>query len=393
MNQSRRLPLILLSICGALSCVLQSPLQAASFEGELHVVEDYEQPLIDQEHPDVLDWEIRSGLETGKMVVQDGVFYLFIGEMFDQPHQDMRAALWKSGDGLEWERVGTLKHSLQYDQSPVNMKKEVWITAAEFNEVENRWNIFYVAYTGGIRQYEDPERLRTRDYYGRIFRAASIHLGREGIEGPYEDVDIILYPEWEQPKNLQGQQHLSVKRVESNPGTHWEGQQAVASFSPFQIDDGSWLSFIGGHWHDPRNRSWIVGLARAPELSGPWERYQAYSPSGLSSRFSENPLVTRLEDGRYLAVFDSTAEAGDPVEAGFSGGNMIGYSISEDGKTWPFRKPLNLLPNHDISQVMRTPVGIIPEADGTFRIYFTYLEKGSEPDFYPLGMTRVKLAQ
>jgi hypothetical protein len=391
--KQRRRHLIFAPLCVVLSCAFVTPLKATSFEGELVVVEDYENPIIGADHPDVRASDNRSGFETGKMVVQNGIYYLFIGEMFDKPHQDMRAALWKSEDGFEWERVRTLVHSLQYDQSPVNMKKEVWVTAAEFNEVENRWNIFYVAYTGGIRQYDDPKRTRTRDYYGRIFRAASIHLGREGIEGPYEDVDIILYPEWEEPKNLEGQQHLSVKEVESNPGIEWEGQQAVASFSPFQIEDGSWLAFIGGHWHEPRNRAWIVGLARAPELSGPWERYPEYSPSGLSSRFSENPLVTRLDDGRYLAVFDCTEEAGDPENAGLNSGNMIGYSISEDGKSWPYRKPLNLLPNQDISERMRTPLSLIPDGDNTFKIYFSYLEKGDGADFYPIGMARVQLVE
>jgi hypothetical protein len=380
----------LIFLCGSL-CWGTSQAEASSFDGELVVVENCEQTLIDRDHPDVLASGNRSGFETGEMVLQDGIYYLFVGEMFDKPHQDMRAALWKSADGFEWERVRTLKHSLQYDQSPVNMKKEVWITAAEFNEIENRWNIFYVAYTGGIRQFEDPENHRTRDYYGRVFRAASIHLGRQGIEGPYEDVDIILYPEWEDPKNLEGQQHLSIKRVERSPAIDWEGQQAVASFSPYQIKDGSWLSFIGGHWHEPRNRSWIVGVARAPELSGPWERYHEYSPSGLSGIFSENPLVTRLADGRYLAVFDCTEEPGDPTSAGLNTGNMIGYSISEDGKTWPFRKPLNLLPNIDISERMRTPLSILPEGEGVFRIYFAYLEKGDGSDFYPIRMARVKL--
>lgn len=140
-----------------------------SFTGRLVVVEDRKDPVISKAHPDVAAAYIRSGFETGEMVVENGIYYLFTGEMFDKPHQGMRAALWKSADGFEWERVRTLKYSLQYDQSPVNMKKEVWVTGAEFNEIENRWNIFYIAYTGGIRQYEDPNRMRTRDYYGRVY--------------------------------------------------------------------------------------------------------------------------------------------------------------------------------------------------------------------------------
>jgi hypothetical protein len=368
--------------------------QEPSFKSELVVVEDYSNPVIGMDHQDVIASDNKTGFETGQVVVQNGIYYMFVGEMFDKERQDMRASLWKSGDGFNWQRVSTLKNSLQYDQSPNNMKKEVWITGASFNEIENRWNIFYIAYTGGIRQYEDPENLRTRDYYGRVFRAASIHLGREGIEGPYEDVDIIMYPEWVEPKKLEGQQHLSIRVVDEKPGEDWEGQQAVASFNPFRLDDESWMAFYGGHWHDPRQSKYIVGLARADHLSGPWVRAYELSPGMLSVRFSENPVVTRLEDGRYIAVFQCKIEDSDSGE-GISNANVIGYSISEDGKHWPYRKVINVLPNNDWTQQMRTPLGLIPEKDDVFRVYYTCQQKEKRSkeggDFFPVGMARVKL--
>ena len=363
-----------------------------SFRGRLVTIEDCSEPVIGKDHPDVIASGNRTGFETGQVVLQNGIYYMFVGEMFDKERQDMRASLWKSDDGFDWTRVRTLKHSLQYDQSPVNMKKEVWITAAEFNEIENRWNIFYIAYTGGIRQYKDPEKHRTRDYYGRVFRAASIHLGREGIEGPYEDVDIIMYPEWAEPKNLEGQQHLSIKVVDKKPVENWEGQQAVASFNPFRIDDGSWMAFYGGHWHDPRQSKYIVGLARAEHLSGPWERAYDLKPGMLSKWFSENPVVTRLADGRYIAVFQCRIEDHDTGE-GISKANSIGYSISEDGIHWPYRKVVNILPDHDWTLHMRTPLGLVPEQGNVFRVYYTCrqkVERGDDP-FFPVGMARVKL--
>jgi hypothetical protein len=368
------------------------PAEASSFRGRLVTIEDCSEPVIGKDHPDVMASSNRTGFETGEVVLQDGIYYMFVGEMFDQAHQDMRAALWKSKNGTDWTRVCTLKNSLLHDQSPVNMKKEVWITGAEFNETENRWNIFYIAYTGGIRQYQEPERTRTRDYYGRVFRAVSIYPGREGIEGPYEDVDIIMYPEWAEPKNLEGQQHLSIKIVDENPGTVWEGQQAIASFSPYQIADGSWMSFIGGHWHEPRQKKWIVGMAHSEHLSGPWERSHELSPSPLTDSFSENPIVTRLADGRYIAVFDCHMEKGDPQDV-TTDANAIGYSISEDGKHWPRRKVLNVLPNQDWASLMRTPMGLLPEGDNVFRVYYTCKQKepNGEGDFYPIGMARVKL--
>jgi hypothetical protein len=372
------------------------PLAAAEpepFEGTLITIEDYPEPVIRRDHPDVIASGNKTGFETGQVIVQNGIYYMFVGEMFDKERQDMRASLWKSEDGFDWERVRTLKNSLQYDQTPINMKKEVWITGAAFNEIENRWNIFYIAYTGGIRMFDDPENLRTRDYYGRVFRAASIHLGREGIEGPYEDVDIIMYPEWVEPKNLKGQQHLSIRTVDEKPGEDWEGQQAIASFAPYQIDDGSWMSFIGGHWHEPRVDKWIVGAAQAKHLSGPWERRYDISPSGLADRLAENPVVTRLEDGRYIAVMDTWVEDQDTGE-GISSANVIGYTISEDGIHWPHRKVVNLQPKHAWSSTLRVPLGLVPEEDNVFRVYYSGRHKDAKEDgefFFPMGMSRLKL--
>ena len=37
---------------------------------------------------------------------------LFVEGMFDKAYHDMRAVLWRSENGFDWERVHTLKNSL-----------------------------------------------------------------------------------------------------------------------------------------------------------------------------------------------------------------------------------------------------------------------------------------
>ncbi len=40
-----------------------------------------------------------------------------------------------------------------FERSHTNLRSEVWLTGVEYNEAEDAWNIFYVAYRGG-----DPDK-------------------------------------------------------------------------------------------------------------------------------------------------------------------------------------------------------------------------------------------
>ena len=74
----------------------------------------------------------------------------------------------------------------------------MWCTGVAYNEQEQRWNIFFVAYRG-----IGP------DLDGKIFHAVLPQIGRDGIDGPYQDVDIVM----RQDEHSQD----------------WEGDQAVDS--------------------------------------------------------------------------------------------------------------------------------------------------------------------
>lgn len=311
-------------------------------------------PVVGTDHKDVLASNNHAGFETGQVVKINGVYHMFVNEMFERPHRDLRIAYWTSPDAVHWERQSTIRESIP-GRSPSNPRSEVWVTGVEFNNDENAWNIFYVAYRAGDKDKGEEARS---DYAGRIWRAKSVYTGIHGIAGPYADMGIVLQPD----ENSQ----------------EWEGQQAVATFNPYKAGD-EWYAFYDGHNHIPRG-PWPVGLAKAPNLAGPWTRMPAdFNPVPIAEVFIENPQVTELQQGGYLTVFDSF------------GDQEIGYSLSNDGVRWSHEVRVKVQTGNDIwaadgDHAMRTPLCAIEEDDGTFTVIYTSLMKQDDGrTFYAIG--------
>jgi hypothetical protein len=330
------------------------PAEAGDDEARtLTVLSVHDGPVIGPQHPDVLASDNRSGFETGQVVKLDGTYHMFVNEMFDRPHRDLRIAHWTSRDAIDWQRRATLVESLP-GRSPTNPRSEVWVTGVEFNAGEDAWNIFYVAYRAGD---ERKGELPGSDYEGRIWRAKSIAAGKAGIGGPYADMGVVLEPD----------AHSQA----------WEGQQAVATFNPYRAKD-RWYAFYGGHDYIPQG-PWPVGLATAPALAGPWTRLPAsVNPVPIAEVFVENPQVTVLEGGGYLAVFDSL------------GDHEIGYSTSRDGLHWSpevrirIQAPANPWAEAG-DHAICTPLGAIEEGDGTFTVLYTTRMDNDGKPFYAVG--------
>jgi len=302
---------------------------------KLVVLSEHMGPMIGPDHPDVKKSGNRSGFETGQLIKHKGVYHMFVNEMFGDHHIDMRVSHWSSPDAVNWKRQSTIVDSIP-GRSHTNLRSEVWLTGVEFNEDEYCWNIFYVAYRGGDGEKGEGARW---DYAGRIWRARSKVKGTDGIAGPYEDVEIILQPDDNTQK--------------------WEGHQAVDSFNPYKVGN-KWYAFYGGHSHHPVG-PWLIGLAVADKLSGPWKRMpEGFNPVPLVEKFVENPVVSRLPDGRWMAVFDS------------DGGREIGYSFSKDGITWPPETRIVVPTDDNIwTNGVRTPLCAVREDDGTFTVFYT----------------------
>lgn len=338
----RQYQLITACLAACLGSVMAAESKPDDAKRSLKLLSEHQGPVIGPEHPDVIASKNQSGFETGQLIKHDGVYHMFVNEMFGRPHRQLRCSHWSSPDAVNWKRQSTLVDSIP-GRSHANLRSEVWLTGVEFNKAEGFWNIFYVAYRSGDgNKGEHPG----ADYEGRIWRARSTLKGPDGIAGPYKDVEIVLQPD----ENTQD----------------WEGEQAVDSFNPYKVGD-KWYAFYGGHYHKerPEGWRWPVGLAVADKLSGPWKRMpEGFNPVPIVETFAENPVVSKLPDGRYLAVFDSL------------GPREIGYSLSQDGVTWPLETRFTVQTGDnqwagDGDHHMRTPLCAIREDDGTFTVIYT----------------------
>lgn len=312
-------------------------------------------PVIGPDHPGLAGNAY--GFEGGCAVKEDGVYHLFCAEMAGDPFWvRMRLAHWRSSDGIGWSRLGTI---LETDgridlEDP---RSSLWAPMVVFDEGDGRWNLFYVAYRPG-------DAAGSKHFDGRIWRAVSATPGRSGIAGPYQDVGVIMQPDTDSQA--------------------WEGQQGVDSFFPWWSGT-EWLAFYGSHNFQPPG-PWLVGLARAPVLAGPWSRCRG-NPSPIETQFIENPIVIRHANG-FIAIYDSCGDGG-----GYQpDARHIGYATSTDGIHWSAGRRAVLQPatgTGQWSEDMRTPLGLISEPDGTFTVPYTAQMRGRR--FWAVGVACLRL--
>jgi hypothetical protein len=121
-----------------------------------------------------------------------------------------------------------------------------------------------------------------------------------------------------------------------------------------------------------------VGLAWAPSLEGPWKRCTELNPANIEKVFIENPVVARLPDGTYLAVYDNNVE------------RAVGYAFSVDGIHWNPGKALIVQKGKGIcASEVRTPLGLISGGKDSFTLFYTANQDllGAPPDAHGIKMT------
>jgi len=294
------------------------------------------------------------GFEGGRVLKLNGTYHLFTSEMVGDPHWvKMRLAHWTSPDRTHWTRISTLFES-SGDFTGKDPRAALWSPMPVYSEAEGRWNLFYVAYQCA----PDSVKEWLTNHEGRIWRSVSKVKGRGGIGGPYVDVGIVLQ-----------------RGKDSDP---WEGLQGTDSFFPYRVGT-RWYAFYGtAHTETLPISLWQVGLASAPNLSGPWKRCSELNPLNIEKVFIENPIVTRLADGTYIAVYDN------PVE------HAIGYTFSRDGIHWVAGRVLIVQKAKGIwGSEVRTPLGLIPEGNDSFTLFYTANQDqlGAPTDQHGIKMT------
>lgn len=335
-------------------------------------------PVIDEGMPGTEG--IQGGFEGGRCVKIGDTYHAFpterAGEKGVEAYHDRvktRIGHWTSKDAIRWERQSTIyqasgNYALTEEDNPMNDRRgAIWSFMPIFSEEDNRWHGFYLAYT--VHKEIEPNHS-----FGRIWRAESEQEGIEGIGGPYRDIGIIMEP-----------------GLDSQP---WEGRQGVASFFPYKAGD-KWLGFFSGaypfdSWEDyPKTtgKGWYVGLAEADSLEGPWTRMDTtVNPvTSIHPWFVENPIVSQLPNGLYIAVFD-----GGPDAWGHHLPNMMAYSLSKNGYDWTEARywPIEIKVEK-WWDIMRTPLCLIPEGDDIYTIVYAAISESKR--FHPMGMVKVKL--
>ncbi len=331
-------------------------------EPSLQLVYQFPRPVITINSPGAEG--NRYGFEGGTVVKLDGAYNLFASELVGNPRAvKMKLGYWTSRDRIHWKRVRTLFTS-SGNHNGTDPRAALWAPMPVYSPGQGRWNLFYVAY----RSKPNTKTEWFANYDGVIWRAVSEVKGRAGIGGPYRDAGIILQAD-----------------KQSEP---WEGLQGTDSFFPYPVGN-RWYGFYGSAQTQYKPvRAWLVGLATAPQLAGPWTRCPKLNPAPIETRFIENPVVTKLSDGTYAAVYD------DEVP------NAVGYAFSRDGIHWMHGKVLVVQPKGlgFWSDHVRTPLGLIPEGHHLFTLFYTGFQKlqrksppGGVVDAGSIGWVTVKI--
>ena len=323
---------------------------------------------------------IQGGFEGGRVVKVGDTYHMFpterageIGVDYYYDRVKTRIGHWTSKDAITWKRESTIyqasgTYAVTEDDNPMNDRRAaIWSYMPVFNEKTNKWYGYYLAYT--VSKEIEPNHS-----FGRIWRCESTVDGINGIGGPYKDMGIIMEP-----------------GLDSQP---WEGRQGVASFFPYKVGDKYFGFYSGAYpfnsWADYPKKSgkgWFVALAESKSLEGPWQRMnKGLEPiKTMHPQFVENPIVSQLPNGMYIAIFD-----GGPDGWGHHLPNMIAYSLSADGINWseahylPIETKVNKW-----WDIMRTPLCLIPEGNDVYTIVYNAIDLKRR--FHPTGMVKVKL--
>ena len=282
------------------------------------------------------------GFEGGTVIRLEDGYHLFTSEMVGDPRWvKMKLAHWLSRDGSQWQRIGTIRES-SGDFTGKDPRAAVWSPMPYYNVKKNLWMLHYIGY----KSKPDSAGMWLSNYEGRVFRLISETNGKDGIGGPYSDDGMIMEP-----------------GKDSDP---FEGLQGTDSFYPYEAS-GKYYAFYGSAQtqHLPISL-WQVGLAMADNPEGPWKRCSELNPVDLGISFTENPIVTKLENGLYVTVMDAGYDSTGLNRSAF------GYSYSKDGVHWS-KEQLCYLENKTAKwwSMMRTPLCLIKEDDGTYTVFHT----------------------
>eukprot|EP01043_Picozoa_sp_COSAG02_P058854 COSAG02_NODE_7395_length_3036_cov_1.262853_5_plen_450_part_00 len=318
------------------------------------VVESYPQPVIGREL--AASFGVLGGFETGNVIKEDGKYHMFYGEKASPTTYPWKMG-WTTAIGHWVASAATGPWTRLETVLPAG---DMWSPMPWFDDASSRWKIFYCN--------ETDRSTRT---------ATAANAGRGSINEPQNWT-------WTDKDHAPSPDTYSI----SNP---WEAA------------DGSWNVFLD--WG-----LFGVSLAWAKSIEGP---YAVSPPTNTNTttlintslavnsahQWIENPVVTPIPanhsnpsspvsavatgyDGadrggmKWAAMFDWVQGGGEPAGSPLP---FLGFSWSEDGKSWPAEhgELVSVEPSGTgqsrrkvWTELVRTPTALIPEDDGTFTVFY-----------------------
>ena len=295
----------------------------------------------------------KSGMEDGIVVRRaDGGFTMLAAEMYGSPYAvAMQLGVYHSPDGLSWNRQRTLRRSAG-TTSGTDLHAAHWGPLLTQNTANHTWLISYVGYKAAPNNASGF----LANFEGTIFSRYAAQAGDAGLDSDFGEAASAPAPAYVGDEVLLAPDDFHV----TGPWPHQcQGLQGPDSFAPYQIADGTWAALVGTSHQELPNPwagkvgRWVVSVATAPELAGPWTRYNPDNPlrpadAPCSDIFpsGENPIVSPRPDNpkAFHAVYDGGANPG------------FGYACSEDGLKWAPGVGIK----YPSAKSVRTPFGLVP---------------------------------
>jgi len=191
----------------------------------------------------------------------------------------MRLGVWESADGLAWTRQRSLRASTGKDNSGPHAAS--WGPFFVHDPTNDTWVLSYVGY----RSAGSNSSGWLENFDGTIWYRYASEKGDAGLDGDFgEDGDIaktnVSGTAFAGDGVLIGPDDFNV----NGPWPHQcQGMQGTDSFYPYRLNATHWAGFAGtsqqqAGWNSTTGK-WPVSLATAPQLSGPWTRYNPSDPS------------------------------------------------------------------------------------------------------------------
>jgi len=295
----------------------------------------------------------KRGMEDGIVVRRaDGGLTMLSAEMYGDPYAvAMQLGVFKSDDGLDWKRQRTIRRSAG-TETGTDLHAAHWGPLLTKNPANDTWLLSYVGYKAAPSNASGF----LGNFQGTIFARYATEAGDAGLDSDFGEAASAPAPAYDGDQALLAPDDFHL----TGPWPHQcQGLQGTDSFAPYQLADGTWAALAGTSHEELPNPwvgkvgRWVVSVATAPELTGPWTRYNpgnrscpADAPCSDIFPSGENPIVAARPDNpaAFHAVYDGGTNPG------------FGYACSEDGLDWA--PGVGIL--YPAAKSVRTPFGLVP---------------------------------